>query len=238
MYWSFGELVGKSDCFKGVYVVGETDQHLGWNARKGECDGGILTPLPVTIDKGYSLQAVGSGPNKGLWFVKTVTYRMDTQSQMLAAIKSGSSIRWKTLDPTQQNDCTTKGSSITVSFFDFNVNCEGRAAAIAAMHEGIRLHEGYGRQNNSGHQAQLEQEALLPENDLYKVVEGVYGAGKDSTGKQVRLQATGLRDRLFDVYFAHTYVHDNWVACGDFWRWYPAQNKWDYNPILPGGSCL
>ena len=113
-----------------------------------------------------------------------------------------------------------------------------RGAVIAAFHQGLLLHEGYGRQNNSGHQAQLELSALLPENDLYQGLEAVFKLGKAKTDTAVKFEAEKITGRLISAAQDHTNVYDNWVACGDFWKWDPPTKKWTYNPILPGARCI
>lgn len=239
LYWTFGELQAGQRCFTGLFVTGDTlNTVVGWNVRKGFCDGGVITPYPNVIAKGYTLQSATSGPNTGLYYVNTVTYRMDTQSNFLAAIKSGNNTRWKSVDPAQQAACTSAGLSASVNFFDFNSKCQNLAAVVAAFHAGLLLHEGYGRQNNSGHQGQLEQAAALPENDLYQVLEAVFRLGKSKTDTAAMLEARKITERLSVIYQDHTNVYDNWVPCGDIWKWYPSPKVWNYNPIIPGARCL
>jgi hypothetical protein len=227
--WHFGEGKADQNCHKELFLYMKP-AILGWNVRAGTCDVDLINPFPLTSDKGFTLQLVTSGPNTGLWYVKTVTYKMDTESNFLAAVKRGSSTRWKLLERTQQAACDSAGVSTTVNFYDFNVWCKGLSQVVPAFHQGILWHEGRGKRNDSGHQAQVELEAALPRSDMYRVVEAVFAFGKDNTGKAVRFEANKVTLTLISAWASHTYVKDNW--CGDLWRWDPApSNMFLFGPI-------
>ena len=237
LYWNFGDTTA-TDCYNPDFAYNEGGV-MGWNVRAGTCDAFLITPYPKTsIDKGYTLQSVTDGPNTGLWYVKTISYKMNTEADMAPSIKNGSKKRWKVLEPTQQASCTSAGVSTTVNFYDFNSKCKGIGAVVNAFHQGLKWHEGYGKQNSSGHQGQLEDSAALTKNDMYRLVEKVYHLGKDSTGAAVRREADFVTQRLGASWQDHTNVYDNW--CGDLWRWARSPGTmFLFGPVRQtGGRCL
>lgn len=232
--WTYGEGLAKQDCHKELFLY-HAPAILGWNVSKGLCESSPVRPLPSS-GSGYTLQPVTSGPNTGLNFVKTVTYRMDTQSNVLAAIKSGSSTRWSLVDSAQKRSCSSKNVSTTVNFYDFNLKCMN-AFDLPSFIPGLFFHEGRGKIDNSGHQAQLELTASMPKNDLYRVVEAVYGLGKAKTDSAVMFEANRVAVEITAAFVSHEFVHDNW--CGNLWLWDPPTKFFVLSPVRQtGGICI
>lgn len=216
--WTYSQGTGL-DCYQGNFYYNQAT-FLGWNARKGTCDGAVVTPLPRGFpNSGYTVQAVTSGPNTGLWYVTSVSYRIDTESNINSAIKAGSPTVFQLVDKTEKRDCNKGGGpTITsVNFYTFNTKC--RKVDLTGFFNGLWKHEGYGVGNNSGHQAQLEIAASLPDNDLYALEERVFSEGEGNTRAAVVSEADRIAALLVPVFASHTNVNNNWS--GWVWRWYP-----------------
>lgn len=215
--WSYSQGTGLDYCYQGTFAL-PAGGTIGWSTRKGDCDGTPITPVPrLARNSGYTIAQVSTGPNAGVWYVTSVSYRMDTESNLTTAILDGSSLVYQLVDKAEKRDCNKGGGpAVTaVNFYTFNAKC--RKNDLTPMFTALWLHEGRGLSNSSGHQGQLELAAANPNNDMHGILEGVFGIGETNTRDLVFDEVDTITQRLVGVFSDHTYVRNN--GCFDAWRW-------------------
>jgi hypothetical protein len=221
------------NCAKGIFVDPEPETLVGWSRRKGTCENNPVTPNPLQFpNEGYKVASVPSGPNMGLWYVTTVSYKLETQSNINPAIKSGSSTVFPLVSDLDKAAC---GTLTKVNFYDYNSKCHGYN--VTPFLNGIWNHEGYGASNNTGHQAHLEIAAARPEMDLHKLVEGVFDFGESKTRQNVVAVASFVTLFLNFDWANEATVKDNW--CGFVWKRDTTQNQFFFVQVTKDdGNCL
>jgi len=211
---------------------------LGWNRRKGTCDGGRVVPHPPELPNGgYTIAVVTSGPNATLWYVTSVSYRMETESGLNPSILEGSPVTFQLLAAPDKNACKKAlGASVTsVNFFNFNDKCKN--VGLTPFIDGLWAHEGFGTSNNNGHEAQGRLAAADPANNVHRLVEGAFGASESDVRYNAADEAFQASRRMAIVSSSHAFVKDNW--CGSLWRFNTATNRWIYSPVLASGDiCI
>ena len=220
--WNFSQGTAQA-CNPGP-MVADTAVLVGWNRRKGSCGAGRVTPYPPeNPDSGYTIAQIQSGPNSGIWYVTGVTYRMETESNLNSSLMSSSSLAFQLVDPADKQACKKLGSSVTsVNFFTFNDKCKN--INVTTFLNALWAHEGFGLNNNNGHEAQGRIAAALPGNNVHALVERVYAGNEIDVRYFAGDQAFQASQRMSAVSSPHTYVRNNW--CGSIWRYHRPMRKW------------
>jgi hypothetical protein len=207
----------------------------------GSCDPGRISP-DVTKNQtgGYATQVVSGGPNRGVWYLTSVSYRMDTESQMNSEITS-TGIQYQLTNSTQARKCRTalglnNGTSVYVNFQKYNERCE--SLSLAAMYAGIWAHEGMGTGTaNNGHEAQGRIAASDPVNDVYQIVEGLWATSEAEMRTAVGNTVYPVDSRITNRAASHQYVHNNW--CGSVWMWSNSSNAYVTAQIVTANNnCI
>ena len=214
--WSFSQGTAP-DCFSTPPVNGGSAE-WGWNVRKGSCDVGRLTPNPVHDSTGFKVAQVSGGPNDGLWYVTEVTYRMDDESNINQELTANARHPFSVTDMSQAGPCRHKlgyagPPPVPINFFQFNAICKNRD--LSAMFAGIWAHEGMGSGSGNGHEAQSRIAAARPENDVYEVVEPLYGPTEGDLRALVLADVGEIDNRIQRFGGDHRRVNGNW--CGSAW---------------------
>ena len=224
-HWHYGK--GEAiDCYPNDYwYYLKPKTYMGWNVRKGGCDGNTISPVP-SVDRtaGYTVSAVASGPNLGLSYATSLSYRMDTESNINSSVKAESPAVYQLVDKADAKACLSKDKKTAITaanFYTYNVACK-KINLDSGMFKGLYNHEGYGTSNNSGHQAQIEIAARKPDNNLYARAERLFAEGNERTADAVYDLANNIAADLNGVGQDHTKVANNWS--GWVWRWYPTSN--------------
>lgn len=237
--WSFTQGTGLP-CFSQRPVVG-TPINWGWNRRKGDCGVGRISPdVTKTQTDGYTVAMVPDGPNRGIWYLTAVSYRMDTESQMNLELTSAGT-RYLLTNSTQARKCRTalglkNGADVYVNFQMYNELCEKQL--LTGLYNGIWAHEGMGTGTaNNGHEAQTRLAASDPANNLYKLVENVSAATEGDLRRGVTAIVWDVDQRLSAQSASHTYVKDNW--CGSVWMWSNTSNAYVTAQVLTDlNNCI
>lgn len=160
---------------------------------------------------------------------------METESNLNASVKSGSSIVYQLLDPADKQACKKLGSSVTsVAFYTYNDRC--RSVNVASFLNGLWAHEGFGVSNNSGHEAQARLAAADPANNVYRLVERVFATNEIDVKFFAGNEAYQASQRISNVASSHNVVKNNW--CGSVWRFSTSSNNWIFAPVLTvSGNC-
>jgi hypothetical protein len=176
-------------------------------------------------DDGYKVTAVTSGPNTGLWYVTSVSYRMDIQSNINPTIKQGSNFVYNLTDAEDLSSCN---SVPYVNYYDYNTKC--RSYSLAPFYAALWNHEGRGSGTNNGHQAQLELAGTETSLDVHRYVEGVFGENANATRAQAVNVVAVLAQLLSDRWVDHRVVQGNW--CGSLWQFDRDQKKFVFVPLV------
>jgi len=237
--WRYTQGTGQL-CFKERPVVGSPINY-GWNRRVGSCDPGRISP-DVTKNQtgGYTTQMVPRGPNRGVWYLTGVSYRMDTESQMNPEITSAG-IQHPLTNTTQARACRTalglkNSATVYVNFQMYNERCEG--LSLAGMYAGIWAHEGMGTgAANNGHEAQGRIAASDPANDLYQILEGVWATSEAEMRTSVGNTVYPIESRITNQAASHQFVNNNW--CGSVWMWSNSTNSYVTAQIVTANNnCI
>jgi hypothetical protein len=221
--WSHDRDAGQA-CFSDRPVV-NIRITWGWNRIKGTCHGGRLSPDPTI--------------NRGLWYVTTVSFRMDTESRINPGLTAGAPAFLLPNGP-QADKCRlalglAPSDPVVVNFYTYNTDCEGYS--LTAFFDGILNHEGFGSGTNNGHEAQAWIAAAKPENNLYQLVEGLVEATEAATRDNAVNLWDIVRQRITDASAPHVLVRNNW--CGSVWMWNGQTNKYEFVPIVgDSNQCL
>lgn len=148
---------------------------LGWNraANARTCDGDEnyrIQPNPLNSNAGWVTGRVNSGPNEGIMYVDTVTFRMDRASNINPSITpTGTAFP---LSGVQAQAC---GASANV--YQFNV-CMG--VDMATFLAALWGHEGMGYGAGMGHESAARRAAVQSDNDPYLGTEPLLSASGES----------------------------------------------------------
>lgn len=200
---------------------------LGRNGpRSTNCADALIFVEPnlgTQPDSGFVADSVASGPNAGLSYVASWSYRMDRGSHVDVHLDSiGVTVALQR--NSEINQCSHGGASPpdTVNFFVFNEVCKG--VPVAPLIAGIEQHEGYGIPSlpdtaASGHQRRIEFAASQPINNPAGAIEtAVTPQGSAILTGLVQILAGAVDDRLYQAAdTAHVYVTNNY--CLDYWLW-------------------
>jgi hypothetical protein len=193
---------------------------MGWNRRTGGCTLGMLTPDPfASLTNGYTVKGAMTGPNSGLWYVSALTYQMLRESQINQALLPNSGLTHTLIDTAEKTLCSAKArKAITkANFYFFNATC--KTLDVAGLIAGIWRHEGYGTTNGSGHQAQFEMTASLPEYSLYNNEEAVFAITQADARTTVVALARSIDDGIRQFGGSEGPVDgNNWT--GNLYKWF------------------
>jgi hypothetical protein len=98
------------------------------------------------------------------------------------------------------------------------------------MFTGIWAHEGMGSNNGNGHEAQNRVAAGKPQNDVYEVIEPIYGPTDGDLRAQVLATVGEIDNRIQRYGGDHRRVNGNW--CGSVWLFDPASGSFLLARIL------
>jgi hypothetical protein len=189
---------------------------MGWNIPIGDatCDGAFhlrVQPDPRRSSAGYVIGRLGFGPNNGLLYIDTVTFRMDRNSNMNPQM--GSAGQAMTLSGFQASLC---GAS--ANWRGFNV-CQG--VNVTAIVNAVWHHEGLGSNGNNGHESTARHAAGQPANDPYQGAEPFIGLpGESDVNFRNRMTAEVVRrGEAINNYASDGAgnVRGNWS--GQMWIW-------------------
>jgi hypothetical protein len=222
--WSISH--GTADHCQPAYNSPEPGAPWGWNRRVSSCDPGRIDPnVQVSPDAGYRIESIGSGPNTGLWFVASATYRIDRATGILSALKPGAPLL--VIAPGAHSSCVSALGTDSVNFHGFNTAC--MAIDLDPLHQGILNHEGFGSTGVNGHEAQARIAAARPENDPRRRIESFSFPNESDLRLWVR-EAVQVADHAISAAGAsHSVVNGNFS--GTIWVWDPASSTfYSYTP--------
>ncbi len=210
--WSYSQGTGPI-CDSKIIAEGVM---LGWNVNPGGDSACLpdnqvrVSPDPRRSD-GFTVGQVPSGPNAGVFYVDTATYRMDRASNMNP--QAGSAGTALTLTGSQATAC-----GATASFSQFNT-CKG--VSMPTFTASVWGHEGTGYSGGRGHETVGRTAAAQPDNDPYKGIEPFVSDSAETQG----FFATRIRNEVWrraeviTVYASDKAenVGGNWS--GSYWVW-------------------
>ena len=216
----------------------------GWNVAKGSCDPRRLAPNPLTDTlsnpSGYSIAQVSVGPNAGLWYVTSVSYQMQTESNLDVNL-TASGPNYSIGNASQERLCRqplglSSRDPVLVNFYNFNTKCEGQS--LAAMFTGLWNHEGFGTGTlNNGHEARGRMAAANTFNDPYSELESWWASSERALRTSIRNTVVTIDQELnAGADPNHVYVKGNW--CGSAWRYDPSQSAYTLGSITTTYGCM
>lgn len=231
LHWKFTQGTGKN-CGYGTMEYFDSTR-IGWNRRTGVCTPGALTPYAwEDSTRGYTVKAPTSGPNKNIWYVSALTYQLLRESQINQAITPTSKLIYALVDASEKAECSANaGTTITkANFYFFNATC--KRLDVAGFIAGVWRHEGYGTNNNGGHQAQFELAASMPEYNLYNKGEAVY-AITQADARSIVVAIARFVDNNLALIGAResTVAGKNWG--GDLFLWAASLKRFVSNHFAP-----
>jgi len=165
---------------------------LGWNRSRSSCDGPRVDPDPRRDPtNGYTIGRVPSGPNNGVWYVTSASYRMDRGSNLNPNALPGGA-RFLVSDPAQAQECRNggmTGTQVYANFFEFNKYCKG--VAMDAFLSAAWAHEGFGTTGANGHESVARVAAATLQFDPYAAIEPLVA------GEEAHLRA-GVLNQAFE----------------------------------------
>lgn len=189
---------------------------MGWNIPIGDatCNGTYhlrVQPDPRRSGAGSVVGRLGFGPNNGLMYIDTVTFRMDRNSNMNAQM--GPAGQTLPLSGIQASLCGP-----AANWRAFNL-CQG--VNVTAIVNGVWNHEGFGSNGNNGHESTARHAASQLANDPYDGAEPFVGApGESDVIFRNRMTAEVVRRGEAIVNYssdASGNVTGNWT--GQMWVW-------------------
>lgn len=194
---------------------------LGWNRSRSSCDGPRVDPDPrYDQTNGYTIGQVPSGPNAGVWYVTSASYRMDRGSNINPNALPGGP-RFLVSDPAQAQECRNgglTGTQITANFYEFNRYCKG--VDMDAFLSATWAHEGFGTTGANGHESVARAAAATLPYDPYAAIEPLVAGNETDLRNGVVNQAFDRGARLSN-YSAdhHNGASGNWS--GVIWLYDP-----------------
>jgi hypothetical protein len=199
--------------------------YMGWNCTTGSetlCQyGGWIQPQQGLSppDSGWTMrQVTDSGPNAGLWYVESASFRMRRGSNLNPQVLPGAP-KHGISDPAQEAECRSNmglgpADPVLVNFYTYNSGC--KQVDMENFIARAWNHEEYGSPPaNDGHEAKGETEAGRPENDIYAAVEGIVAADDFGVHDAVIQRFDAIEQRVRQA--GLTEPSQNWH--GTFWIW-------------------
>ena len=191
---------------------------VGWNLTRGNTtcvgeDNFPIQPDPRRTTTGKTLVRALSGPNMGIAYVNSLSYRIDRESNQNPAVQLGGPAL-----ALKGTDATKCGAS--ASFHGYNT-CRG--INMNAFLNGVWYHEGNGTTGANGHYSTMVRAAAQAGNDPYALTESLVSADGESVsdfGDRVQAAVTNSGYRIYNASSdASGFVTGNWS--GPIWIWNP-----------------
>jgi hypothetical protein len=194
---------------------------LGWNRSRTSCDAPRIDPDPRRDSiNGYTIDQVPSGPNKGVWYVTSASYRMDRGSNINPNALPGGA-RFLVSDPAQAQECRNAGltgTQISANFYEFNKYC--KRVDMDAFLSATWAHEGFGTTGANGHESVARAAAATLPYDPYAAIEALVADDETTLRRGVLNQAFDRGADLSNYSALHSNgVSGNWS--GVIWLYDP-----------------
>jgi hypothetical protein len=216
----FTFLEGRSPVLTRTEPRFRNDDTLGWNCYRYQCGGRRIQPDLRRGDAGYDAGRVESGPNEGLWYLRSVGFRMDRASGLNPQLLQDAPLRVLPEGP-QARECRRRmglqrGDTVRVNFYIFNTRCKGED--LAPVFAGILAHEGLGTRGDNGHESVGRAAALLEENDPYRALEDFVDEDEAELRRRVRETVLPMQDRIHAAAISHAEINGNYSR-QQVWVW-------------------
>ncbi len=159
---------------------------------------------------------------------------MDHESGLNPTLMQASSATFPLTTASEKKDCKPLGTS-SANFYNFNNKC--KKINLNSFFAGLWNHEGFGSTGVNGHESQARIAAADPANNVYNLVERVYGTTLDDVQYLAGDQAYQASQRISTVSADHSVVKNNW--CGSLWQYDPTPAYWVYAALLTiNNNCI
>lgn len=179
-------------------------------------DYSILLPDPrQSPTAGFTVEAISSGPNMGLWYVASTDVQVRRVTNINPAMLPNSNLR-NPLTPAQQSECQTALSlpspPLELNFYEINT-CKGLDVDeyIAAL----RGHEDAGYNGGIGHNTLIREAMADPVNDPYAALDSLIGL----SDSELTLAANDILRAIQVRIYNHTADHSTSNPGGPRGNW-------------------
>ena len=217
----FTFLEGRSPVLTRTEPMFRNNDTLGWNCYRYQCGGRRIQPdLRHEENAGYDTDRVESGPNEGLWYLRSVGFRMDRASGLNPQLLADAPLRVLP-EGRQARECREKmglqrGDTVRVNFYIFNTRCKGED--LTPVFAGILAHEGFGTRGDNGHESVARAAALLEENDPHRALEDFVDEDLAELRRRIRETVLPMQERIHDAGISHAEINGNYSR-QQVWVW-------------------